>query len=201
MKKKLRMWWVIASAAWLLVMLNMSFHDLKYGLQYYLFHGQIEADFRAKQAAYEQARREGEEGIRLMLQAAKRYEDLQFLSLAAKRNLRPSGVPLAARKANDAGEPQSEYERALEEIATLEQTYGKTTLRHYREQDHETEKILLRQLHDRLMAPSMKEPRLAAVLFHMVATPLALLLALLIHEKAYLRLRNLALNFRVKRRS
>jgi hypothetical protein len=201
MKKKLRMWWVIASAAWLLVMLNMSFHDLKYGLQYHLFHGRVEADFRAKQAAYEQARREGEEGIRLMLHAAKRYDDLQFLSLAAKRNMRPSRVPAAARKENAAGEPQSEYERTLDEIATLEQTYGKATLRQYREQDSQTEKILQRQLHDRLTVPSIRESRLAAVLFHMVATPLALLLALLIHEKAYRRLPKLALNFRVKRRS
>jgi hypothetical protein len=200
MKRKLRRWWIIASAIWVLVMANMSFPDLKYGVRYHLFHDRVEAEFQAKRAAYEQTRREGEEGIRMLLQAAKRYEDLQFLSLAAKRGARPSGIAAAPQTAGASGEPRSEYERALDEIATLEKTYGKTTLRQYREQDGQTEQQLQNELRDRLIVPSMREPRLAAVLFHMIATPLALLLAFWIYEKGYRRLPKLPGYPRIGRR-
>jgi hypothetical protein len=200
MKKELRMWWMIASAIWVLVMANMSFPDLKYGMQYHLFHDRVEADFQAKRTAYEQAKREGEESIRMLLQAAKRYDDLQFLALAAKRGARPSSIAPAARMESASGEPQSEYKRTLDEIATLENTYGKTALRQYREQDSETEQSLQSELRNRLIVPHMREPRLAAVLFHMIASPLALLLALWIYAKGYRRLSKLSGHFRIKGR-
>lgn len=198
MKKKLRTWWMIASVMWVLVMANLSFPDLNYGVQYYVFHDRVEADFQARRAAYEQARRDGEEGVRLLLQAAKRYEDLQFLSLAAKRGARPSGIAPAAGTSGASGEARSEYERSLDEIATLEKTYGKTTLRQYREQDSQTEQRMQAELRERLIVPRMREPRLAAALFHMIATPLALLLALWIYEKGYRRLSWLPRYFRIK---
>ena len=177
MKKKLRMWWAIASAVWILVMINMSFSDLKYGIEYRLFHGRVQAAHQAKLAAYEQDKREGEEGARKLLQAANRYEELQFLSLAAKRSGRTA-----------AGETQSEYARTLDEIAALEKTYGKLTLRKYREQDGATEQALLDEVRARLIVPQLREPRLGAVLFHMIASPLVLLLALWVYEKGYRRM-------------
>ncbi|OGB24446.1 MAG: hypothetical protein A3I66_10555 [Burkholderiales bacterium RIFCSPLOWO2_02_FULL_57_36] len=176
----MRMWWAIASTIWVLIMLNMSFHDLKYGVEYHLFGDRVKAAHQAKLAAHEQDKRKGEEGNRMLLQAAKQYEELQFRSLTAKRTGRAVAIP--------AGATQSEYERLLDEISALESTYGKVSLRKYREQDSQTEQNLNDEMRARLTVPHMREPRLAAVLFHMIASPLALLLALWIYEKGYRRL-------------
>ena len=200
MEKRLRMWWAIASAIWVLIMINMSFHDLKYGLEYRLFHDRVEAAYQAKLTAYEQGKRDGAEGIRMMLEAAKRYDDLQFLSLAAKRSGRPARISAESENQTSPGTPQSEYERILDEIALLEKTYGKVTLRQYREQNSETEQTLRSEMEARLIVPHMREPRLAAVLFHMFASPLALLLALWIYDKGYQRLPWLDRFFRNGRR-
>ena len=184
MKKKLRTWWAIAAAIWVFVMLNMSFHDLKYGLEYHLLHGRIQAAYQSKLAAYEQEKREGEEKIRNMLQAAKRYDDLQLLVLTSKR----MAGPAAARIQASPDEPPTAYQRTLGEIAALESTYGKTTLRQYREQDGDTEAMLMNTMRAGLIVPKIREPRLGAVLFHMFAVPLVLLFALWIHEKGYRRI-------------
>jgi PHD/YefM family antitoxin component YafN of YafNO toxin-antitoxin module len=187
MKRKMRIWWAVASAVWVLLMMNMSFHDLKYSLQYHLQRDRVDAAFQAKVAAYERDKQAGEEHIRMLLQAAKRYEDLQFLSLAAKRTSRP--IRIADSSDGKAGEaPKSDYQRYRGEIAVLEQTYGKATLRKYREPDQELEQGLHKDLRERLIIPQMREPRLAAILFHMLASPLVLLLALWFHEKGYRKL-------------
>lgn len=185
MKKKLRMGWAIASAVWVFIMLNMSFHDLKYGLEYHLLHGRVQAAYQSKVAAYEQEKRDGEERIRNMLQAAKKYDDLQLLVLTSKRQAGPSA---AAQMQASPDQPPTVYQRTLEEIATLERTYGKVTLRQYREQDSETETALINSMRAGLIVPQIREPRLAAVLFHMFAAPLVLLFALWIHEKGYRRI-------------
>lgn len=197
MKKKLRMWWAIASAIWVLVMLNMSFSDLKYGVEHLLFRDRVEAAYQAKLAAYEQDKRAGDEGVRNMLQAAKRHDQLQLLALTTKRTL---GIPAASRTQATPDAPPSAYESTLDEIASLETTYGKATLRQYREQDSQLEQTLRDEMRTRLIVPQMREPRLAAVLFHMIASPLALLLALWIYEKGYRRMPWLDRYFRAGRR-
>lgn len=190
MKKKIRIW-AIVSAVWALFMLGMSFRDVKYGLEYHLFHGRVEAAHQARVAEYEQAKREGEDDIRAMLQAARRYDTLQFLALTEKRKHHPSSLSVSAQKERLQGPSRSEYQRTLDEIATLESAYGKAALRQYREQDEETAKKLIDDMEARLIVPRMREPRLAALLFYMTAMPLALLLALWIPELDYRRLATL----------
>lgn len=177
MHKKVRMAWAIGSAVWILLMLNMSFRDLKYGLEYHLFHGRVEAEYQARLAAYEQAVRGKEDGIRKMLQAAKRYDELEFLSLAARRN----SFYLPVGK-------QAQEKDPRDEMAALEKAYGKATLRKYREQDGRTEQNLLDEMHARMIVPKMRESRLAAVLFNMFALPLAVLLFLWGYEQGYRRI-------------
>lgn len=196
-KKRLCMWWAIVSACWALLMMNMSFSDLKYSLEYHLYRDRIEAAYQTEVAAYETKKQEGQEQIRLLLKAAHQYEQLQFLSLAAKRSGR------AARATPENGDalrqPQSEYRRILDEIAALEKTYGKVTLRKYREADGQVEQALNAELRQNLIVPHLRQPRLAAILFHMIASPLALLFALWIYLKGYRRLAWLRQIFRIDR--
>jgi hypothetical protein len=153
MKNSMRTWWALASLVWVALMVAMSFHDLKYSLDYHLHRERIEAAHRAETAAYEMKRREAEQQVRLLLDAAKRYDDLQFLSLAAKRTARA---------------PESDYAAYMDEIAQLEQTYDKGTLRKYRDPDPQTAQTLLAEAQARLVVPLMREPRLAAILFHFI---------------------------------
>ncbi len=176
-RKRLRMGWVIVSACWVLLMMNMSFSDLKYSLEYHLYRDRVDAAYQAEVAAYETKKQEAQAQIRSLLEAARRYEQLQFLALTAKRNGRAAGR-----------QPQSEYQRTLDEIAVLETTYGKTTLRKYRVADDQVEQALNSELQQNLIVPHLRQPRLTAILFHMIASPLVLLFALWIYLKGYRRL-------------
>lgn len=175
MDRKMRTIWAAVSVVWILFMLNLSFQDLKYGLRYHLFHSRVEAEHQARLAEYEQSVKDEEESIRKMLQAAKRYDELEFLALA------PRSAHYRAGNQPQEGSPRAE-------MAALEQTYGKSTLRKYREQNAGTEQILLDEMHARLLVPQMREPRLAAVLFNLFALPLAMLLLLWIYEQGYRRI-------------
>jgi len=175
MDKKLRVAWAAVSVVWMFFMLNMSFGDLQYGLKYHILHSRVEAEYQEKLAAYNQAVQKEGDGIRNMLQAAKRYDELEFLVLA-DRNARYR-----------AGEnPAAESRQA--EMTALENTYGKATLRKYREQDAGTEQNLMDEARARLIAPKMREPRLAAVLFNMFLLPLAILILFWIYELGYRRI-------------
>jgi Fe2+ transport system protein B len=182
MEKKMRLYLVIACAAWVLIMASMSFSELKYGVRYYLFNSQVEAEFQASLAEYKQAMHQGEEDVRNTLQAAKRYDRLQYLSLATKRNSRLWSTDKSAQQETQ-GEETTAYASPQAEMAALEAGYSKSTLKKYRAQDAQTESRLLDEVHARLHQPKKRESRLAAVLFHLFALPFIAALALLVYER------------------
>jgi len=128
MEKKMRLYVAIVSAAWVLIMASMSFPELKYGFRYYLFNSQVEAEFQASLAEYKQAMHQGEEDVRNMLQAAKRYDRLQYLALATKRN---SGLWTSDKgtQQETQGEETTGYASPQAEMAALEAGYSKSTLK------------------------------------------------------------------------
>jgi hypothetical protein len=185
MRKEFFTWWAIASGVWVLVMASMTWNDLAYSVKYHVQRDRIEAAYQAEVAANEKEKQEGLEKIRLLLQAAKRYEELQFLTLATS--------PVAWRPGQGKGrgyaEPNPDYAAYQEELATLEKTYGKADLRKYRNQDQNVQRNLQEDLLASLPAPSIRQPQLAHILFHMFALPLTLLLALWIFDDGFQRLR------------
>jgi hypothetical protein len=198
MNERMHNGWILASAIWMLVMIGMSFDDLVYGAKYYIFHGRVMAAHQEKLAAHERNLQEIDAHIAQLLPAAKQYHALQFRSLQLKRISRPARSMAHATDAADA--PRSEYERVLMEIAALEKTYGQTQLRSLREPTSERVQQLRDDMQARLVAPQLRAPRLGAVLFHMLATPLALLLALWVFRDGYRTLPWLSRYFGAKSR-
>lgn len=189
MQNKKYMYWAIGSVIWMLIILNMSFQDVKYGFQYHFFHSRVAVDYQNRRVAYDKAASEGEQNIRTMLKSATRYDELEYLSLAAKRRAWRSRTPKMARNTEPQETVRSDYQIYLDEMAELEATYGKATLKKFREQNNQTEQILNDEMRARLLVPKIREPRLAAVFFHMIALPLALLLALWMWGLDYRHLR------------